>query len=849
MSNSSDDSYPIPPNLTTETLHQRLQFIRQHVAQPIVLRGFVDPTPAELKGGVLIGNKYHAANVKQLQEAGVTAVLNCASGGISRLPVDDMQAVGIRYAFTNVRQDHFQYPILHNSMANNGSNNNNKTSNGSNPNEGIWQPSAHLQVARQLYQEVVLQQGGKILFFCVAGMNRSTCLGLACLMIFGYSLDDAIRECAVQRPFVLENQGFQVQLVQLEALLQTAPRITLHGRTVSLHAAPPAVSLLRKATTVDDVPKVEIELLIPGLCTMDVKIPKKSTIAEVKECLMQHANKDIVRHYAERQVEPPPDTQIAKAWLVLAHFGYDSMYDVPLETEAIELRVQLERVQSMFGLTVERVPSSKGGHANYLVEWTQKCRFALVIFSVTHSVNGGTERYQHPWTVYHEERPAAPATFLENNLLSTHLRAWDFVTGQAYASEQPIVFSYSNEGLRDRRAFMKISTSANRAQQFHAPGEGNILGMGANAIVHRVQCKPTSLASPHKGKPPQGGVMVRASSSDVESDDEELSGQAGWDAAVKRHFSLDKMLASLESSSEAGLAKRVRFANSLNPGRVLYFYGLGVAMAANMTDDAVPMDDDPNSSSKFEYKWEAILLARYEEEFSTYTMKRFMDDYTAVVGQIEDRARAKQVEKLQRQFTPLSVKLLLVSLLNAFRDLTLMGVRAFDFNHLNNVLISRDHRNVRLIDIDGNSKGSIQYSSEYMLGEENGEKDGSSTKIHKPSLEIDLNAVLPTVIAQLLLGKGRGTAFVTNSKSEIWHAAPSDAKARLRQILKENFYSDESFSESTGAEKHLSSMTEWFYAVLKKQAPWKNWTNDIYDAMRCIDHFPLSSHMTNELSS
>jgi hypothetical protein len=556
---------------------------------------------------------------------------------------------------------------------------------------------------------------------------------------------------------------------------------------------------------------------------MEVKIPQRSTIKTVKECLMQHANRDIVRHYAERQITPSPDTRIAKAWLVLAHFGYDAMYDVPLETEAIELRVQVERIQSMFGLKVERATDG-----SYLVEWTQKCRFALVIFSVTH----GDDGYQYPWTVYHEERPAAPATFLENNLLSTHLRAWDFVTGQAYASEQPIVFSYSNEGLRDRRAFMKISTSANRAQQFYAPGEGGILGMGANAIVHRVKCMPTSLASPTKGKRPPGGEIRRSDSwiDDATDDDvdEELSGQVGWDAAVKRHFSLDKMLASLKSSSEAGLAKRVRFANSLNPGRVLYFYGLGVAMAAHMTDN-MPDDD---KSSKFEYKWEAILLARYEEEFSTYTMKRFMDDYTAVIEKIQDKDRAKQVAQLQRQFTPLSVKLLLVSLLNAFRDLTLMGVRAFDFNHLNNVLISRDHKNVRLIDIDGNSKGSIRYSSEYMLGETNDPVKPSDSKVHKPSLEIDLNAVLPTVIAQLLLGKGRGTAFVTNSKSEIWHAPEEKAKIRLRQILLENFYLDESLSESAKLDKHLAGMTDWFYDVLKKTGPWQNWTNDIYDASK-----------------
>ena len=168
-----------------------------------------------------------------------------------------------------------------------------------------------------------------------------------------------------------------------------------------------------------------------------------------------------------------------------------------------------------------------------------------------------------------------------------------------------------------------------------------------------------------------------------------------------------------------------------------------------------------------------------------------------------------------------------------------MGVSAFDFNHLNNVLISRDHRQVRLIDIDGNSKGSVEvkYPADYTR------KVGKAVlePVHKPSLDIDLNAVLPTVIQQLLLGKGRGVAFVTNSKSDIWKATPEKGKQMIHQILKENFYPrPPSMSESSKIEKHLSKVTEWFYATLKKQSPWLNWTNDIYDAMRCIDHFPIS---------
>ena len=39
--------------------------------------------------------------------------------------------------------------------------------------------------------------------------------------------------------------------------------------------------------------------------------------------------------------------------------------------------------------------------------------------------------------------------------------------------------------------------------------------------------------------------------------------------------------------------------------------------------------------------------------------------------------------------------------------------------------------------------------------------------------------------------------------------------------------------------KHLAKVAEWFYGVLLKREPWGSWTNDIYDAMRCIDHLPI----------
>lgn len=446
----------------------------------------------------------------------------------------------------------------------------------------------------------------------------------------------------------------------------------------------------------------------------------------------------------------------------------------------------------MFGLTV----IEEG--ANLLVHWNAKCRFALVILSVV-----GEERdsVQLPWLFKHTERPGAPATLLENTLRSTHLRAWDFETGQAFDSTEPIVFSFG-EGLNDKRAFMNISRSNQAPQQFDAPGEGGILGMGSNAIVHRVELRPTS-------------------SKDGACDSMEGSTEQYLDAAVKRSFTLSKMVASLESKSEAGMAKRLRLANSLNKhGRVLYFYGLGLALSCN-------------SRNHEEYKFEAVLLSRHQEEFSSYTMKNFMADYIKPPLRAPLEVQAA-VKKMQADFSLIKVKELLVSLLSAFRDLTLMGVQAFDFNHLSNVLISRDYRMVRLIDIDGNSRGSIQIP----CGRAAGKPDHPFAQ---PALDVDLHTILPVVVQQLILGKGRGAPFVTDIVRQIWQAkADEDAKGIIRDVIQDNFYPITAPGTEDSVEKHVFKVTEWFYALLKKHFPWSNWTNDIYDAMRCIDHLPIT---------
>ncbi|KAL3774658.1 hypothetical protein HJC23_002467 [Cyclotella cryptica] len=904
-----------------KSLESRLQFLHQHVARPIPQQPFDDCTPALIPfhdsdygaaqtkgGGIIVGSAKHAADIPLLKSMNVIAVLNCASGGIARLPVDELKECGIRYAFTNVRQDSYTYPILHSRDTRRHSRQISEVNDDALGGNLVC--SDHLAVSNALFADIRRQyyhadetgssklQCGNVLFFCVAGQNRSAALATATLMLHGKPLEEIVPHFARQRPFVLENVGFQRQIVELEAILiklnardfsvrelaqlqfkthwqqmQYAIEISEYKRVRMMEVGidDQLSSITDRPTLLSDVgrkrtkseydlllgTKVEIELLIPGLCTIEARIPVKSSIKNVKKCLVYHANQNLLLYGDD-------PAKVAKSWLVLAMFGFDDMFDIPLEVEAVELKVQLERMKSMFGLTYEW----KDGEP--WVHWNPKCRFALVIFSVVRLPrskslsfpNGNSDVMdidtdkdidqmawandtdeslrsdQVPWTFQHEERPGAPATLLENTLKSTHLRAWDFVTGQSFASKLPIVFSFSDDP-RDKRAFMMVSRSANAPQQFNAPGEGDILGMGANAIVHRVQLSSTQADGGHRDggwTPVNVGLSCpnglsddySTGSQDVNKADEmEGSQLTEWDAAVKRPFSLAKMIVFLQNSSEAGLAKRLRFANMLNSDRrVLYFYGLGLGLSTN-------------AYNQNQFKFELMLLAEYEESFSTYTMRQFMEDYMMNALSIEDEGQRKSIQKLQSNFSLTSLKVLLVSLLNAFRDLTLMGVQAFDFNHLNNVLVSRDHRTVRLIDIDGNSQGSIDYP----VIESSASNTESPRLPHKPSLDVDLNILLPSVIEQLILGKGRGRSFVSNTRSEIWRATDDRAKKMIQDVLLENFYpcvkegSDDELASR--AFRHTSKVSEWFYAMMKKNPPWNNWTNDIYDAMRCIDHLPI----------
>jgi hypothetical protein len=139
--------------LTDAEAQPRLEMLRSYVAKPLPsTENWTDPDPGWVEGSQLwIGNKYHASNVEALQQRGITAVLNCASGGISRLPMDELHEKGIAYEFTNVRQDNPSYPILFD--------------------HETGEPSKHLQIAKSFYSQV-RTEGGRVMFFCIAGQNR-----------------------------------------------------------------------------------------------------------------------------------------------------------------------------------------------------------------------------------------------------------------------------------------------------------------------------------------------------------------------------------------------------------------------------------------------------------------------------------------------------------------------------------------------------------------------------------------------------------------------------------------------------------------------------------------------------
>ena len=189
--------FPERFGISASEMREKLSVVTSLVAKPI-LKEQLDPGPAAIgpDEDILIGSRHHAGNVALLVQLGVSAVLNCAPGGIRSLPLDAYADNGIQYRATNVREDHVKYPILHGD-------------------DGVW--SQHLCIASGFYDEV-RAQNGKLLVFCVAGQNRSATIAMAVLLLRKQRLGDMLTQCAKSRPFVLENMGFAVCLPSLARL-------------------------------------------------------------------------------------------------------------------------------------------------------------------------------------------------------------------------------------------------------------------------------------------------------------------------------------------------------------------------------------------------------------------------------------------------------------------------------------------------------------------------------------------------------------------------------------------------------------------------------------------------------
>ena len=250
--------------MSEDAMSERLAMVQRLVAQPVPSS---DPEPSWIGNSIFVGNKHHAADVAQLCRLGVTAVMNCAPSGIRGLPINDYRERSISYSFTNVAQDAHTYPILHTSP------------------EGAH--SEHLEAADAFYQSV-LSSGGKAMFFCVAGQNRSAALAVAVQLLHGTSLEEVLQICHRTRPFMLENVGFQRQLIELE----TAQSGQVHPAS-SMKLARPKPLLATSSGPFSGRSEVVVELLVPGLRAFNVAVKAESTIEELRATLTARVNEHI----------------------------------------------------------------------------------------------------------------------------------------------------------------------------------------------------------------------------------------------------------------------------------------------------------------------------------------------------------------------------------------------------------------------------------------------------------------------------------------------------------------------------------------------------------------------------
>ena len=337
--------------LSEEAVLERMRKIQGMVGQPTP-ELVDDPEPSLVGEGLYVGNKFHAMDVDVIKRLGVSAVLNCASMGIRGLPLDAYEEAGIEYNHTNVKRDEVTYPILH---------------------QPDGERSDHLKKAAAVYDKV-RAAGGTALFFCVAGQNRSATLAVAVQMLRGVSLDGILAQCSTTRPFIVENKGFQRQLVELEGkLVPPAPRGAQAHRFGS--------ELLPKRPRLDESPvdddddgeekegHVLCELFVPGVGPINLWLPSQCSIDTARWYLIT-----AVDHELEKEGK-----RSGMAWLIFSTFGANlpEGFNLVLEDAAVERHVQLARRHAAIG----RELGGDAPLADCEVRWTGACRFEVILFT------------------------------------------------------------------------------------------------------------------------------------------------------------------------------------------------------------------------------------------------------------------------------------------------------------------------------------------------------------------------------------------------------------------------------------------------------------------------------------
>lgn len=135
--------------------------------------------PTKILDGLYLGNMHDAENILQLHLLGISAVLCCAEGAGADYPssISFLEVPGL---------DQEAYPML-----------------------------TDLFEKARTFVDGARDEGRGVLVHCVAGSNRAGVVAVAYLMVsLRWGLIQAAEWVFHRRPFVLQNQGFQRQLVQ-----------------------------------------------------------------------------------------------------------------------------------------------------------------------------------------------------------------------------------------------------------------------------------------------------------------------------------------------------------------------------------------------------------------------------------------------------------------------------------------------------------------------------------------------------------------------------------------------------------------------------------------------------------